>query len=141
MCIPHFGDQFMNCQKMTSFNVGETLSSFNFVEIMKAVDRVFSDYGKFVEGADILAKDFEKFEDFRMLDDFVAKIAARKKVSMIQEYPFQVDSDSVIRVWMLLKVCAITTVLILIYLAIIILRFIWKCFMGSKHQNEKVKNQ
>ena len=131
----------MNCQKMTSFNVGETLSSFNFVEIMKAVDRVFSDYGKFVEGADILAKDFEKFEDFRMLDDFVAKIAARKKVSMIQEYPFQVDSDSVIRVWMLLKVCAITTVLILIYLAIIILRFIWKCFMGSKHQNEKVKNQ
>ena len=111
VCIPVFGDQHLNCQKMDSWTIARQLTTFNYADIIRAVETILENYESFVDGAGMLANDFEKYEDLQLLENFLAKIASRKRVSIVKELQFQMDSDEMIRVWFLLKLFSVVAVL------------------------------
>ena len=143
VCIPHVGDQHRNCGKMTLWNISLHVSTFNYLSIMDAVDKIHEDYDTFVRGTELLAADFEKYEDFQLLEDFVTEIASRKKISFIQEFQFQMNSDKIIRIWYLLKVLSAVAILILVYLLVAFIRFLRRRYVIAivKSRKEKSKQQ
>ena len=122
VCIPFFGDQHLNCHKVDLWSIARQLTTFKYADIIIAVDTILENYESFVDGTDILANDFENYEDLQLLENFLAKIASRKRVSIVKELQFQMDSDEMIRVWFLLKLFSVVAVLAFVYLIIRLLR-------------------
>ena len=107
---------------MDSWSIARQLTTFNYADIIRAVETILENYESFVDGTGMLANDFDKYEDLQLLENFLAKIASRERVLIVKELQFHMDSDGMIRVWFLLKLFGVVAILLFVYLFIRLLR-------------------
>ena len=103
VCAPQIFDQFSNCRKLASLSVAENVPFFSFQTINAAIQKTLKNYETYVKNTDLLAKDFEAYENCDRIETFLAEIASKGKVDVITKFEFQFCSERCWQAWLITK--------------------------------------
>lgn len=126
VCAPQIFDQFFNCKKLTSLSVTELVSSFSFESINDSIHKILENYQKYVENADLIAKDFEFYEKREKIESFLSKVAAKGETEVIKKFEFKFCSEKCSQAWMMTKIILFFCASSFLLLILIIIRCSFK---------------
>ena len=137
ICTPQLFDQPNNCQKMESFGIAE-VSSFDFDSVSKLFSKVFDNYQKYVNNADLIAKEMEKFEDLERVENFL-EVFSKGQVQMIKDFGFDLCSPFYRRAWLIARICVVAVLVILLFIVTSLVRkCLCQCHARRKTQKSKL---
>ena len=133
---PQFYDQFMNTIIMEKLDLGISISSLNFEEVDSAITKVMSNYDHFTENLAKIDEEFLQYENFELINDFIVKIAERKKISVRYLLGYEVNSPRVYSAWRYLQLfCCVVICGFFIVVLMIVKKCCYHGGMNEKKQN------
>ena len=118
VCVPYFGDQFYNCRVMEGWGTSKQVLKFTFSGINQEILEILGNYDSYLSKAVFYGDDLTKYEDVKQLNEYVNKVAARRKTTLIKEFQYQLYSDRAIRLWFIFKIaalCVVVAILVLVF--------------------------
>ena len=134
--VPQFFDQPMNTIIMENLSLGVSASSFDFEHVDNAIQKVFDNYDFYYKNLEKISDEFAKYEDPEMIDNFIQKIAARKKTTVKLELEYQVSSPRLYMAWNAIQILAVAL------LILFILTMYWcarKCCFRKGRESKETK--
>ena len=97
--FPQMGDQVYNAKVVVDNKGGIQIDEFKYEKIEAAYDEIMKDYSSYKTQLGKMADDFNKHENPADLNKFIEKIAAKKKVTMIEKLPFEVNTPANVKAY------------------------------------------
>ena len=132
--MPQYSDQFSNAAKLEDLGAGVQLNSLKFELLIEAIEKVIKNYNVHRQNLDSLHSEFSEYENEEAIDNFVAKIASRKKLTMLYELPYQVNCPRYHYGWKIAVVSALLLCLFITWSVFKFTKLVWK-----KVQKRKAK--
>ena len=92
ICIPQFGDQFVNTHLIEKMSLGGSIDAFDWSEIVQSVLTIEKNRSVFSENLAKVSNEFSVLESEEKLVQFMERIATRKNITIQLDLKFESNS-------------------------------------------------
>ena len=135
--VPRFFDQPMHSIFMENLYLGVTAQKFDFENVDKAIETIMENYDFYQKYLETIYDEFSVYEKPELINKFIEKVAAKRRVSVRYRLPYKINSQKVFNAWNWIIISALFAIFAATVLLFLIVRHC--CSQASSKVTPRVK--